>query len=462
MRGFLLDLNRCTGCHACLLACSIENGLKDGETWRSVFTFNARHRPGIATYHMSLGCLHCGEPACMNGCPTLAYSRHHATGAVLIDRRLCIGCRYCTWACPYDALRYTRGSGTVAKCTLCNERLLEGGNPACSSLCPTGALQFTELAHGNGMVRIPGFPDPEIGPSIRIVPLRSSATGPDLSAEPPRPLETSHLDLDTKAAPGITMDTEWSLVFFSLATALLVGIANAAMFGTLRVNPFDFLLAALGTLGVSTLHLGARRRAWRAVLNLRKSWLSREVVSYLVFMVVTALALLGSSRGSALRWPAALCGFVTLYCVDRVYCAVAASRSVRFHSAGGLITGIFLSGLLLHHDLLAGLAGLAKLVLYADRQSWFKGPGRFCAAALRMSLGFAAPLALWQAFPEWILPAALIGEVIDRCEFYTDIELPSPRRRIALDLGESIAGVYRGPEPDDSWHVLGARTSRPR
>lgn len=445
MRGFLLDLNRCTGCHACLLACSIENTLKDEESWRRVYTFNVRHRPGIATFHLSLGCLHCADPACMKGCPALAFSRHPATGAVLIDGRLCIGCRYCTWACPYDAPRYARASGTVAKCTLCNERLLEGGNPACASLCPTGALQFAELEQNHGAERIPGFPETKSGPAARFAPLRSARTGPELHAEPPPSAGPAIRKLDVDDAARISLDTEWSLVFFSLATALLVGIASAAVFGALRTNPYDFLIAAIGTIGVSTMHLGRRRRAWRAVLNLRHSWISREIVSYLAFMLLTAVALLAPLSGPTLRWASALSGFATLFCIDRVYLAVAEGRTVRFHSAGTLLTGIFLSALFMHNTVAAGLAGLAKLFLYAERQSWSKSPVRMLAAVLRLGLGFAAPLALWQAFPEWILPAVLVGEVIDRCEFYVDLDITSPQLQMSSDLRRISAAVSQTP-----------------
>jgi Fe-S-cluster-containing dehydrogenase component len=106
--SFLFDPNRCTGCGACRLACSIENQLEPERSWRRIDTFNRTRHPGVPLYHLSLACNHCAEPACMFACPALAYSRDEKSGAVLLDEGKCIGCRYCAWACPYDAPRTFR------------------------------------------------------------------------------------------------------------------------------------------------------------------------------------------------------------------------------------------------------------------------------------------------------------------------------------------------------------------
>ncbi len=83
--AFVFDPNRCTGCQACELACSIENELGPDRSWRGVVTFNEEAFPGIPLFHLSLACNHCAEPACMNTCPALAYHRDEETGAVLVD-----------------------------------------------------------------------------------------------------------------------------------------------------------------------------------------------------------------------------------------------------------------------------------------------------------------------------------------------------------------------------------------
>jgi Fe-S-cluster-containing dehydrogenase component len=445
MKGFLLDLNRCTGCHACMLACTIENELGQEKSWREVYTFNLQRRPSMASFHLSLGCLHCADPACMRSCPALAYARDPSTGAMLIDTRLCIGCKYCNWVCPFDAPRYNRSTRTISKCTLCNHRLIEGGNPACVSLCPTGALQFVELLPPPGTEAVPGFPVTGIGPAIRFVPLRS-ASGPEVSPELCQaPVAAGLQTPDPASTPKVSVESEWSLIGFTLAAALLVAIAGAALLRPLRIDGYDFLIAALGTIGVGTLHLGRRLRAWRAVLNLRHSWLSREIFFYAIFVALTATGLFLPSAGKTLGWAGILSGFAALFCVDRVYDSVATRSSVRFHSAGAVLTGLFLSGILAGSAPLAGLAGLTKLVLYADRQPWSGSSGRLFASVLRLGLGFVAPLALWHVYPGWVLPAVVVGEVIDRCEYYLDLDLITPRNQIALDLKENIAAIRNAP-----------------
>jgi Fe-S-cluster-containing dehydrogenase component len=441
MKGFLLDLNRCTGCHACMLACSIENELGPQESWRAVYTFNQQHRQSVATFHLSLGCLHCTDPACMRSCPTLAYARNPSTGAMLIDSRLCIGCKYCNWVCPFDAPRYSRSTRTISKCTLCNHRLTEGGNPACVSLCPTGALQFVDLQSAPGIGAVPGFPATGIGPAIRFVPLRSPS-GPQVSPEPHEvPVGAEPRKPDSASTPKVNVESEWSLIGFTLAAVLLVAIASATLLHSLRIDGYDFLTAALGALLVGAMHLGRKLRAWRAVLNFRHSWLSREIIFYFAFTALTAAGLFWPSTGQALGWAGVLSGFAALFCVDRVYDSVATRNSPRFHSAGTVLTGLFLSGILAGSTPLAGLTGLTKLVLYADRQPWSKSFGRLLASTLRLGFGFVLPLAFWRDYPDWVLPVVIVGEVIDRCEYYFDLDLITPRSQIALDLKRNVAAV---------------------
>ena len=147
-KGFVFDINKCTGCQACSIACEIENELEPGADWRQVTTFNERHVPGVLSFHLSVACNHCVDPPCMKNCPALAYSKDAVTGAVTVDPDLCIGCRYCTWACPYDAPRFNTASGVVEKCTFCQHRLEDGLEPACVTSCPTGALKLADHTSG--------------------------------------------------------------------------------------------------------------------------------------------------------------------------------------------------------------------------------------------------------------------------------------------------------------------------
>ena len=425
MRVFLLDLNRCTGCQACRLACSIENQLGEESSWRTVYTFNAPGRPQVPRFHLSLACHHCADPACLRCCPARAYTMDGSTGAVLVNPDHCIGCRYCTWACPYDAPCYLPAAGTIAKCTLCHHRLAEGSSPACAALCPTGALQYREADGEAAAEAVPGFPDTDLHPSIRFIPLRPPGAGPELrAAAPPAPEPEAAPDgaSGPKASPG----REWPLVVFTLGTALLVAVAGAVAEGALRVSPEVFLMIALGLAGVSSLHLGRAARGWRAVLNPGQSWLSREILLFLAFAGLTTGFLLGPSTLEIPGWPAVLAGLACLYSIDRVYETVSLGIWTRLHSARALLTGLFLLGILGGNPIVAGIAGLAKLILYAYRRPWARGRGRLAAAVLRLGLGFVVPLAVWRVYPQWVLPAVLAGELIDRCEYYLDLEIRSP------------------------------------
>jgi len=439
MRGFLLDLNRCTGCHACMLACSIENRLGEENSWRQVYTFNTQRREGVSRFHLSLGCQHCSEPACMEACPASAYERDPLTGAVLINSDRCIGCMYCSWACPFDAPRFNRRAGTISKCTFCNDRLHEGKNPACTSLCPTGALQITELPDEHETQSVPGFPATDLGPAIQFAPLRCERTGPELTALQEHSSSGSDFQTsDLSATSKIAIESEWSLVFFSLAAALLVAIVGAGVAGAVHIDPGDFLIAALGTMAVSLLHLGRWPRAWRAILNLRHSWLSREITLYSAFTAITSALLFFPAGAGLLAWPAVLAGFTALFCIDQVYESVSGNRWARLHSARALLTGLFLFGILTFNPPIAMLTGLSKLWLYAYRQSWNKSKSRALAAVLRLGLGFVAPLAIWRVYPGWILPLVLAAEVIDRCEYYLDLDIMTPGRQIAADLRKAM------------------------
>jgi len=172
--SFVFDPNRCTGCDACRLACTIENELAPGNSFRRVETFNERHRPDLPLYHVSLACNHCREAACMDACPALAYSRDPATGAVVLDGDKCVGCKYCAWACPFDAPVFDAGQGVMTKCDLCRDHREEGRNPACVDACQMRVLSvddFTAGIDGDDAV----FPLPPANltePSTALVPHR--------------------------------------------------------------------------------------------------------------------------------------------------------------------------------------------------------------------------------------------------------------------------------------------------
>ncbi len=151
--GMLIDASKCaTGCRACVEACHHEHGITDhgrpqtDAQWIRKVTLRDR-KSGRET-SLPLMCQHCENPPCVDVCPTGASFRR-ADGVVLVDKHICIGCRYCMLACPYKARSFIhenqtdqkswspRGKGTVESCNLCVHRIDEGKGrvPACAEAC---------------------------------------------------------------------------------------------------------------------------------------------------------------------------------------------------------------------------------------------------------------------------------------------------------------------------------------
>ena len=108
--------------------------------------------------HFPRSCLHCAEPACVTVCPTGASYKRAEDGIVLVNPDTCIGCKLCSWACPYGAREYDHTDGVMKKCTLCVDRIYndnfepEDRLPACVKACPTGARHFGDLGDPNSDV----------------------------------------------------------------------------------------------------------------------------------------------------------------------------------------------------------------------------------------------------------------------------------------------------------------------
>lgn len=170
-RVFILDVERCFGCHGCTAACANANGTPAGIMWREVLKLPP-HEGSSSTRWLSLSCNHCAEPPCVAACPSGALSKRESDGVVLHEAGSCLGCRYCQMACPYDAIRWDENSGLVSKCDFCHERLDRGLEPACVETCFAGALTQVLLEGGVGApgrysIEVPGFRSlAQVKPSI--------------------------------------------------------------------------------------------------------------------------------------------------------------------------------------------------------------------------------------------------------------------------------------------------------
>ena len=165
-KGFYLDLNRCTSCYACVVACKAHHTiLEEVVFWRSVLTLESGTYPDVRVVNLSLSCLHCGTPACREVCPTRAIHKRREDGVVTVDQKLCLGCRMCLMACPFGIPQFGK-DGMMQKCDFCLDRLESGLLPACVQACPSRALhsgpmdELSSLATRKAAIRLIRSTDP--------------------------------------------------------------------------------------------------------------------------------------------------------------------------------------------------------------------------------------------------------------------------------------------------------------
>jgi Fe-S-cluster-containing dehydrogenase component len=221
--GLVIDLDTCVGCHACAVGCKQWNsgGIAGPVTDEQPYGaepmgvwFNRVHSYELApsdacggapaqpaqTLHFPRSCLHCETPACVTVCPTGASYKRAEDGIVLVDEDKCIGCKLCSWACPYGAREYSEVEGVMKKCTLCvdriyNENLPEAERePACVQVCPTRARHFGDLGDPESKVSklvaerggVALMPELGYAPVNRYLPPRPRRGGQDdVASEPP-------------------------------------------------------------------------------------------------------------------------------------------------------------------------------------------------------------------------------------------------------------------------------------
>jgi Fe-S-cluster-containing dehydrogenase component/DMSO reductase anchor subunit len=375
--GFEVDLDGCTGCKACVAACHSLNGLDDGESWRTVSLLRSRDASGQPFQQtVTAGCHHCVDPACLSGCPVDAYEKDPITGIVVHLDDQCIGCSYCTLTCPYEVPRFNHRQGIVRKCDMCRGRLAAGEAPACVQACPNDAIRISIVdvatavaAAGAGARLVPG-----VAPSSITAPttVYRSASGripeqPALAGTPAGPAH-GHPPLAV-----MLVLTQLSVGAFVLGLLLrsfdqVAGGSRPQLSAAVAVGSGVLALVA------SVFHLGRPRYAYRAVIGLRHSWLSREVVAFGAFTGLAAAYAGGVAWGrpiiasavlGAVGWLAATSGLTGLACSVLIYSTThRSSWPTRAVSAKfGLTAAICGAVAVAWVELLAGSAVTARSLL---------------------------------------------------------------------------------------------------
>ncbi|VAV99896.1 Tetrathionate reductase subunit B [hydrothermal vent metagenome] len=143
--AMIIDTRRCIGCHACTVACKSENDVPLGENRCWVEYTEKGSFPNVDRSFLPRLCNHCSKPACVDVCPTGATYKREDDGIVVVDTEVCIGCKYCVQACPYDARYLNPVTGSVDKCDFCFHRVSQGLVPSCVNTCQGRARIFGDI-----------------------------------------------------------------------------------------------------------------------------------------------------------------------------------------------------------------------------------------------------------------------------------------------------------------------------
>jgi Fe-S-cluster-containing dehydrogenase component/formate-dependent nitrite reductase membrane component NrfD len=346
----LLDQSRCIGCHACTTACKSENDVPVGVTRTYVKSVDVGEFPDVRRSFQVTRCNQCEDAPCVTACPTAAMYRR-PDGIIDFDKSACIGCKACMAACPYDAIFINPDDHSAEKCNMCAHRLDIGLEPACVTVCPTGAIIVGDLNDPQSQVaRVIGReptavrkPEKQTRPAVfyrgahaaTLDPLAARRPEGDLLAwatAPPRPGVPGH---NSSAATllsydiGHQMPWGWRVSLYTWTKSIAAGafavpvlLALAALLGwqdaAVRWAAPIVALAFLGATGVLLIwdlkhplrfYLIFTRHQWR-------SWLVRGSLILAGYAGAAALYLLAQLAGLAalarvLAWAGLLLGLAT-------------------------------------------------------------------------------------------------------------------------------------------------------
>lgn len=149
--AMVIDLDKCTGCHACSVSCKAEFNVPLG-VWRSWVKIKEKGTyPNTGRFFLPRLCNHCDNPPCKKVCPSGATTQRE-DGIVKVDSNKCVGCKLCIAACPYNARFSHPEEKTANKCDFCMHRVDKGIVPSCVNTCPAKARVFGDINDANSEV----------------------------------------------------------------------------------------------------------------------------------------------------------------------------------------------------------------------------------------------------------------------------------------------------------------------
>jgi Fe-S-cluster-containing dehydrogenase component/formate-dependent nitrite reductase membrane component NrfD len=346
--GFVLDQRRCIGCHACTVACKSENEVPIGDfrTWVKYTEVGAF--PAVRRHFAVLRCNQCTSAPCVTICPVTALDKRK-DGIVDLDKDICIGCKACMQACPYDALYLNEDTGGAEKCHFCAHRVEQGLKPACEVVCPETAIISGDLHDPDSpasriLREVPGAavrrPEQGTGPNVFYLGAHMASLEPGTAREeetylwsdrrlPPPPLSDADVRALQRADARVALDVDhkvhwgWKVSAYLVTKGVAAGLVLWAPF--LRGMPersavADWLpeLLALLFLAATTVLLVADLKRPKKFLSLllrpnTRSWLVRGAWVLMAFGGLTTAVLAARVFGldglaDTLRWPNVVAG----------------------------------------------------------------------------------------------------------------------------------------------------------
>jgi Fe-S-cluster-containing dehydrogenase component len=341
--GFVLDQRRCIGCHACTVACKSENDvpLGDFRTW--VKYTEVGSFPQVRRHFAVLRCNQCTAAPCVAICPVVALHKR-PDGIVDLDKDVCIGCKACMQACPYDALYLNEDTGGAEKCHFCAHRVEQGRKPACEVVCPEEAILSGDLHDPNSRIsrmlrEVPGAevrrPEQGTGPNVFYFGAHAASLEPGTAQEPdtylwsdrrlpPAPLPAADQAELYRRDARVVLDVDhrihwgWKVSAYLVTKGIAAGASMWAPFvafmpsaeGVARDYVPEGL--ALAFLAATTVLLVADLKRPRLFLTLltrgnRRSWLVKGAYVLMAFGTLTtaivALRVVGlDGTADGLRW----------------------------------------------------------------------------------------------------------------------------------------------------------------